>query len=123
MHILIADDEPHVNRVLKMALERAGHSVDSVLNGEQALARLSNRQPDVLITDIEMPRMTGAQLCTRIQEDFPQRNFHIFVLTSRAETEHRDWCRSMDRLTFLEKPVSIRNLLSRLDEHRDHKAA
>ena len=117
MQILIADDEPHVNRVLRLSLERAGYDVECVLNGQQAFTHIIERQPDVLITDIEMPRMTGEELCIRIQEKFPDRRFHIFVLTSRVETEHRDWSRAMKNLTFLEKPVSVRNLVSKLDHY------
>ena len=53
--ILIADDEPHVIRVLKLSLEREGYEVDAVPHGEAALERLRVSTPDVLITDIQMP--------------------------------------------------------------------
>jgi len=45
----------------------------------------------------------------------PDRKFLIFVLTSRTEIEHREWSRDIDNLLFLEKPVSIRNLVEKLD--------
>jgi hypothetical protein len=45
----------------------------------------------------------------------PDRNFLIFVLTSRTEIEHREWSREIPNLLFLEKPVSIRNLVEKLD--------
>ena len=45
----------------------------------------------------------------------PERQFLIFVLTSRTEVEHREWSRNIDNLLFLEKPVSIRNLVDQLD--------
>ncbi len=115
--ILIADDEPHVLRVLKMSLEREGYEVDVSPNGKEALARLSLEEPDVLITDIQMPLMTGEQLCRHIQEFMPNRRFLIFVLTSRTEIEHREWSREIPNLQFLEKPVSIRNLTEKLDAY------
>ncbi len=115
--ILIADDEPHVIRVMQLALERAGYEVFSVPNGEAAYEWLSERQPDVLITDIQMPRMTGEQLCKKISEHYPQRKFLIFVLTSRTEVEHRDWSHKLDNVMFLEKPVSTRKLIKALDEY------
>ncbi len=115
--ILIVDDEPHVVRVLKLALERAGYVVDQAGDGKEALDYLQRREPDVLITDIDMPRMTGRELCTHIDKELPDRLFQIFILTSRAEVEHREWSRVIPNVSFLEKPVSIRNLVARLDEH------
>ena len=113
--ILIADDEPHVLRVLKMSLEKEGYAVDVCANGVEAVARLREEEPDILITDIQMPQMTGEELCQYIEQRMPQRQFLIFVLTSRTEIEHREWSREINNLLFLEKPVSIRNLVEKLD--------
>ena len=113
--ILIADDEPHVLRVMKMSLEKEGYAVDTCANGLEALTRIEREQPDILITDIQMPQMSGEELCRHIQEYLPERSFLIFVLTSRTEIEHREWSRKIDNLLFLEKPVSIRNLIDKLD--------
>ncbi|MDH3762681.1 MAG: response regulator [Gammaproteobacteria bacterium] len=113
--ILIADDEPHVLRVLKMSLEKEDYEVDVCANGMEALARIEKQAPDILITDIQMPLMTGEELCRHIEEYMPDRSFLIFVLTSRTEIEHREWSRNIHNLLFLEKPVSIRNLVEKLD--------
>ena len=113
--ILLVDDEAHVTRVLKMALERAGFLVDDAATGEEALAYLQQLQPDVLITDIDMPRMDGRELCSRIQADMPEREFMIFVLTARTEHEHREWSAAIPNLQFMEKPVSVRKLVSTLE--------
>ena len=115
--ILIADDEPHVLRVLKMSLEKEGYEVNTCGNGMEALARIENEQPDILITDIQMPQMTGEELCLHLQQHMPGRKLLIFVLTSRTEIEHREWSRRIDNLLFLEKPVSIRNLVEKLEEY------
>ena len=66
-----------------------------------------------------MPRMDGEQLCQNIQTEMPERKFLIFVLTSRTEIEHREWSRQIENLQFLEKPVSIRNLIECLNLIRD----
>ncbi|NNJ91617.1 MAG: response regulator [Gammaproteobacteria bacterium] len=117
--ILIADDEPYVIRLMKQSLEKAGYTVDAVSNGELALEKLRLQHPDVLITDIQMPKMSGDELCQRIEEEMPQRQFLIFVLTSRTEIEHREWSNKIYNLKFMEKPVSIRNLIAMLDEYFD----
>jgi len=113
--ILIADDEPHVLRVLKLSLEKEGYAVETCANGKEALTRLEQEHPDILITDIQMPLMTGEELCRHIKQHMPERKFLIFVLTSRTEIEHREWSRDINNLLFLEKPVSIRNLLEKIE--------
>lgn len=116
-HILLVDDEPHVIRIMRLALEKAGYRVGQAANGLQALDYLKDYSPDVMITDIDMPRMTGRELCEEIVKRMPHRSFRIFVLTSRAEDEHREWTAAIDNVGFMEKPISIRRLLSALDEH------
>ena len=113
--ILIADDEPHVLRVLRLSLEKEGYAVETCANGKEALTRLEREHPDILITDIQMPLMTGEELCRHIKQHMPERKFLIFVLTSRTEIEHREWSRDINNLLFLEKPVSIRNLLEKIE--------
>jgi chemosensory pili system protein ChpA (sensor histidine kinase/response regulator) len=115
--ILIVDDEAVVVRVLKLVLERSGYEVESSSNGEAALERILEQAPDVLITDIEMPRMTGEELCKRIHERFPNRDYPIFVVTSVTAMEHRIWSSEIPKLVFLEKPVSARKLLEALTEY------
>ena len=115
--ITIVDDEPHVLRVLQRSLEKEGYDVKSYSNGEDALNGLRESPPHVLVTDIQMPRMSGEELCQQIQLEMPDREFLIFVLTSRTEIEHRKWSRKINNLQFLEKPVSIRNLIERLNRY------
>jgi CheY-like chemotaxis protein len=121
--IVIADDEPHVLRVLKMSLEKEGYTVEVFANGRDAFELIQRAPPDVLITDIQMPLMDGEELCRNIQQSMPERNFLIFVLTSRTEIEHRQWSREISNLQFLEKPVSIRELTEKLASNFDSMAA
>lgn len=114
--ILIVDDDPIVLRVVRLALEREGHEVTACANGELALEQLQAEHPDALITDIEMPRMTGEELCKAIEEHSPDRTFPIFVATSLTALEHRRWSGSMSNLHFIEKPVSARRLIAELND-------
>ena len=108
--ILLVDDEPHVIRILRLALEKDNYRVLTAYNGELALKVLEENLPDVLISDIDMPRMNGKELCQQIIEKFPNRKFLIIVLTSRAERDHREWASKIPNLSFLEKPVSFSHL-------------
>ncbi|GHA15193.1 response regulator [Oceanisphaera arctica] len=113
--ILLVDDEPHILRIMRLQLERQGYQISTCSNGEDAFNRLRESPPDVLITDIQMPRMTGEQLCKKIQAEVPNRRFLIVLLTSRTEIEHRTWSKDFQNLWFYEKPLSMRQLTSELD--------
>jgi len=112
--VLIVDDEPNVARVLKLMLERAGHKVRTAADGLQGLELLRAELPDVLITDIQMPRMDGRELVRSVHAEMPQRGFDIYVMTSMTEREEREWVRQVPRVAFLEKPVSPRQLVASL---------
>ncbi len=115
--ILFVDDEPHVSRVAQLSLERAGYEVELASDGLEGLEKLLAEPYDVLITDMMMPRMNGRELCEAIQEQIPERKFFIFVITSRSEPEHRAWAESLPRAEFIEKPLSLSHLISRLRQH------
>ena len=115
--ILIVDDEPHITRVLKLYLERAGYAVDTSQNGQAALADILNSAPDALMTDIQMPLMSGRQLCLALEAQLPQRSFPIFVMTSMTNREHREWTQKINNLEFLEKPLSMRAMTRALDKY------
>ena len=113
--VMIVDDHAPVLRVLQLGLEEAGYEVDTSANGSECLVKLCDGHPDFLVTDIDMPRMSGKELCAAIEEQFPDRAFPIVVLTSRTELEHRGWTRDIENLTFMEKPVSVRKLIGVID--------
>jgi len=116
-HILLVDDHAPVIRVMRLGIESAGFKVSSAANGIECLEKLAERAPDFLVTDIDMPHMNGKDLCLAIENQFPDRRFPIVVLTSRTEIEHRNWTHRIENLTFMEKPVSVRRLVSHIEHH------
>ncbi len=108
--ILLVDDEPMTLRVMRQALEKDGFQIETAFDGKDALEKITASQPDVLITDIDMPRMTGKELCQQIQASMPDRRFPIFITTSLTALEHRDWSGKISNLVFVEKPISLRKL-------------
>ena len=117
IRILVADDEIHMRRVVSMFLERAGYRVETAANGREALDAILKSPPDVLLTDINMPQMTGQQLCQELQKQMPERTFPIFVMTSMTERENRDWQLHIPNSSLLEKPLSMRVLIADLARH------
>ena len=117
--VLIADDEPHISRVMGLFLGRAGYEVEIVRGGEAALEAIQRQAPDILITDVNMPGMSGRALCMELEKRMPERAFKIIVMTSMTDREHREWSQNLRDTEFLEKPVSMRSLVSTLAKHFD----
>lgn len=114
--VLIVDDHAPVLRILRLGIEAAGYEVEAAHNGAECLCRLAESLPDFLVTDVDMPQINGKELCLAIEKKYPQRRFPIVVLTSRTELEHRNWTQRIDNLTFMEKPVSLRRLVSHIEQ-------
>ena len=114
--ILVVDDEPYVTRVTRLCLERAGYNVEVVPDGREALELLHWRQFDAIVTDIMMPRMSGRELCLAIRERMPDLDIPLLVMTSSSGDEHREWAGQLSKTEFLEKPLSPRLLLERLEQ-------
>ncbi len=112
--LYVVDDELVPQRVVRMALMRAGYDVECFHNGLLALEAIRKNQPDALITDIEMPVMTGEGLCKAVTQEFPGRAFPIFIVTGVTDLVHRSWSREISDLTFIEKPISVRMLVEKL---------
>ncbi|OJF12043.1 response regulator [Couchioplanes caeruleus] len=67
--IVVAEDHEDILLVLRRALERAGHEVVAATDGAEALEAVRRHKPDVVITDVDMPRMSGLELCRAIRAD------------------------------------------------------
>ena len=121
--ILVADDEPHMSRVIELFLQREGYQVDVVRDGQEALDSIMAGAPDLLITDIQMPRLSGKGLCLELEKRLPQRDFRIMVMTSMTDREHREWSGALRDAVFLEKPVSMRALVTTLSKYFAERSA
>ena len=115
--VLILDDEPDVVRVLKLSLRPRGYEVESLCDPRLALDKIKTFAPDVLITDLQMPGMSGRQVCERIEVEMPQRVFLILVMTAMAARENREWVARIRNAEYLEKPLSPRGVVARLDAY------
>jgi len=118
--ILIADDEPYISRVLKLVLQKEGYKVTCVENGKQAMDAYLNERPDILVTDVKMPQMTGRELVERIRLMENNDVTPVVVMTSTLESENRDWVTDVEKVSFLGKPVSPRELVKVVNSYFTH---
>jgi chemosensory pili system protein ChpA (sensor histidine kinase/response regulator) len=109
--VLVVDDSITVRRVTQRLLKREGFRVALAADGLQALERLQEEKPAVVLSDIEMPRMDGFDLVRNIRGDAKLRDLPIIMITSRIAEKHREHARELGVDHYLGKPYSEDELI------------
>jgi chemosensory pili system protein ChpA (sensor histidine kinase/response regulator) len=110
--ILVVDDSITVRRVTQRLLQREGYRVALAADGLQALEKLAEEKPTVVLSDIEMPRMDGFDLARNIRGDARLKDLPIIMITSRIAEKHREHAIELGVDNYLGKPYSEEELLS-----------
>ncbi len=117
--VMVVDDSITVRRVTQRLLKREGYRVVMAADGLQALERLQDEKPAVVLSDIEMPRMDGFDLARNIRADIALRDLPIIMITSRIAEKHRDHARELGVDHYLGKPYSEEELLRLVKNYCD----
>ena len=117
VRVLVADDEPHIGRIIKTKLEQGPFAVTLVYDGAEALAELE-RDPGVgvLILDLMMPRVSGLEVLDRVRADARWRALPCLILTAAGQDHHEADARRRGADDFMTKPFSPKRLLARVAE-------
>lgn len=108
--ILVVDDEPPLLRLLEFLLSRQGYSVQTAVNGENALEIVRREHPDLIVLDVMMPRMDGYQVAAAIRADSDIAETPILMLTARAQEEDRERGLAVGVNTYMTKPFEPERL-------------
>lgn len=110
--ILVVDDEMQIVRVLRGYLEQAGYRVITAYNGEEALYTARQERPDLVILDLQMPKMDGLEFTRRIRAERPE--LAILMLTARVEELDRILGLELGADDYVTKPFSPREVVARV---------
>lgn len=110
-HVLIVDDSLSVRSSLKQLLSDAGFETALARDGIEALEMISKHQPDIVLTDLEMPRMTGLELTSHIRREALTKHLPVIMVTSRTAQKHRKLAQQAGVSHYLSKPFSEDQLL------------
>ena len=109
--VLVVDDDPHIRDLLTFALQKAGLATREAADGEAALADIAAQAPDLVVLDINMPRMDGIEVCRRLraQGDLP-----VLFLSSRDDEIDRVLGIELGADDYVVKPFSPREVVARV---------
>jgi DNA-binding response OmpR family regulator len=110
--ILLCDDEVFILRAAEIKLKHAGYEVDTAADGEEGWQRMTERRPDFVVTDCQMPRLDGLGLIQRMREHAETRDIPALMLTAKGfELSRDELAAKWNVITILHKPFSPRELL------------
>ena len=116
LSILIADDEAFLLHILAEKVGRAGHTITTACDGQQGFDLASKTLPDLIITDFQMPVLTGLEMSARLKEQASTSHIPILLVTARGHrVEPEDLART-NIVAVVAKPFSARELLAKVEQ-------
>ncbi len=114
--VMIVDDSVTVRKVTSRLLERQGYDIVTAKDGVDAIEQLENVRPDLMLLDIEMPRMDGFEVTNLVRHHDIHRNLPIIMITSRTGEKHRERAFSLGVTHYMGKPFQEAELLANVQE-------
>lgn len=115
--ILVADDSQDTLNILEAVLKRGGFKAQVVSNGEDALKKIKEDPPDLVLLDIMMPKMDGLEVCRILKGDSRWRHIPIFMFSARDDPAARQRALRLGASAFIEKPIYPREILRKIRLH------
>ncbi len=112
--ILIVDDEPNIVLSLEFLMKQQGFEVRSAYDGEQALQAISESPPDLVLLDINMPKLNGYEVCAAVRDKPDWTNVRILILTAKGRDVEREKGLAMGADEYVTKPFSTREVVEKV---------
>ena len=114
--IFLVDDELHVAQILGRRLEREGYSIETARDGVEAFERIVEAQPDLIVSDLQMPRLDGIGLAAKLADDERTNRIPIIMLTSRGHRADADTVERTNIVRLVAKPFSSHEMVKFVGE-------
>lgn len=112
--VLVVDDEPNIVLSLEFLMEQAGFEVVTAEDGEQALARVNDSQPDLLLLDISLPGISGFDVLERLRGEPTTAQLPIIMLTAHGRDVEREKGMALGADDYITKPFSTQSLVEKV---------
>ena len=110
LKILVVDDSKTIRRTAETLLVKAGCSVFTAIDGFDALSKIADYHPDLVLVDIMMPRLDGYQTCSLIKHNKTFRDTPVIMLSGKSESKERVKCYQLGAQDYLIKPFNPEEL-------------
>jgi CheY-like chemotaxis protein len=115
--VYVCDDDSHIVRAISMKLKKANIEVECFSDGLACWEKSQERAPHLIITDLQMPRMNGLELCEKIRSYPDTQNIPITLLTGKGfEFDHDEYMQTLKITNVMVKPFSPKKLLEQVQE-------
>ena len=115
--ILVVDDEIHIVQIVKFNLEkRGGYEVITAKNGEEGLETAKDQMPDLILSDVMMPKMSGFQFCEALKRDAELKKIPFIILTAKGQENDIKTGTDLGADDYITKPFSPKALLEKVAE-------
>ena len=114
--VLVVDDEPNIVLSLEFLMQQAGFDVRVARDGEQALAAMLDRTPDLVLLDVMIPRGDGYGVCKAVRANPAWRDVRIVMLTAKGRDSERERGIALGADDYITKPFSTREVVGRVKE-------
>ncbi len=114
--VLVVDDEIHIVHVVAIKLRNNGYEVITADNGQQAFELACQERPDIIVTDYQMPMVTGLELIAKLRENEATRDVPVILLTARSFAISKQQEEELNISACLSKPFSPRELLGYVED-------
>ena len=120
--VLVADDEIHIVHVVAIKLRNNGYEVTSAENGAEAFKLACEKKPDIVVTDFQMPVMTGLELVEKLRQNEATKDVPVIMLTARSFAIEDEQKESLQISECISKPFSPKELLRSIEDILYHEA-
>lgn len=115
-HILVAEDERDIRELIAFTLTFAGHKITQAANGEQAVELAQKVLPDLVMTDVRMPKMTGYEACKMLKTIETTRHIPVIILSAKGQDEEIEAGHEAGAVDYILKPFAPDELTRRVGE-------
>ena len=116
IRLLLVDDEPDLVQMVSVRLKAAGYEIATAYDGQEALEKVRQAQPDLMILDLMLPKLDGYKVCRLLKFDERTRAIPILIFTARAQVEDVTLATECGADAYLTKPFEAKALLAKIQE-------
>jgi len=114
--ILVVDDEPHIVMMLEARLRKNGFEVVTATSGSEAMAKVKQDRPDLIVLDVMMPVISGLEVCRMLKENPVTRAIPVILLTAKSTERDQTLGISAGADSYVTKPYTPEELLGQIKE-------